>query len=136
MSVGAFAPRSPTMAAEVPSGTSPFGPAAAKAKAADATPGPSFGMGPFKFGPGGSASSAAPVASPAAPPAGPALAGHTLDPSPRQVAEAIETMAARLGEALTRLGQMQDTILAQQSRINQLESRRHRHSSWLSERPP
>ena len=38
------------------------------------------------------------------------------------MAEAIETMAARLGDALARLGQMQETILGQQSRINLLES--------------
>ena len=67
------------------SGSSPFGPAAAKAKAGGPTP---FVSGAGPEVPGTAAS----------PAAGPAPPGHTPEPSPRQMAEAIETLAARIGE--------------------------------------
>ena len=66
-------------AADVQLGASPFGPAAAKAKAAG-VPGPI----PFVFGTGAAPPTAAPAAEPApAPAAGPAPPGHIPEPSPR-----------------------------------------------------
>ena len=107
-------------AAEVPVGTSPFGPAAAaaaKAKAAG-VPGPI----PFMFGTGAAPPTAAPAAEPApAPAAGPAPPRHTPEPSPRQMMEVIEQMAARMGEKCSRLEAQMQTIGAQQNMINQMQ---------------
>ena len=119
-----------------PSGTSPFGPAAAKAKMA-ATPGvPPTPFGPpFEFGGPGAAAAAgaaaaggqppaakAPASAAAAPPSDAAPSGgqppkgqrSSPDPTPRAMADAIESLASRLNEAMAIIGRFQSQAQAHQ----------------------
>ena len=127
---------------DLPSGASPFGPAAAAAAKA-VTPAFVFGAA----GPGGGAPAAPDGAGVPAGGPGPAPPGHTPEPSPRQMAEAIETLAAPLSQLQSQLQQQQReaaaTAQTHQSRINQLElelnaskleaSRSSEVNAWIAE---